>query len=321
MANVGGKVVSNFRETFRIIHKESVYWFPGHMGRGLRQIQQKLKNVDCIIEVHDARVPISGRCRDFQTKVCGIKPHIFVLNKKDLADLSKAKDIERRLNDEGIKNVIFTNFKDQTCKGMQSILPLAINLINESNRYNRTNNPEFAAMIIGVPNVGKSSLINRLRNKYLRKSNATAVGGVAGITRSVLNRIKISEKPPVFVLDTPGILAPYVGDVFSGLKLALAGCLQDHLVGQEIMADYLLFWLNKHRRFQYVDKLDLPRPSDDILEVLTLVASKLDKVRRIKNYDGKLIVRPDYVMAAEHFLRVFRNGELGPVCLDDDLFK
>lgn len=319
MASLGGKVVSNLRDKFRIVSKDSVHWFPGHMRKGLRQMQQNLKNVDCIIEVHDARVPISGRCRDFRNTVSGLKPHILVLNKKDLADLTRAEEYRKALAEEGFEHVVFTNFKDQKCQGMQSILPLAIKLIENSPRYNRAESSDFSAMIIGVPNVGKSSLINRLRNKYLHRGNATAVGGVPGITRSVLTKIKISEKPPVFVLDTPGILTPYVRDVFSGLKLALVGCLQDHLVGQEIIADFLLFWLNKQRKFEYVDQLKLSQPNDNILEVLTEIAINLNKTKKIRNFDGQRIVRPDYIFAAEHFIRTFRNGELGPVCLDDDI--
>ncbi|XP_011306171.1 mitochondrial GTPase 1-like isoform X3 [Fopius arisanus] len=176
-------------------------------------------------------------------------------------------------------------------------------------------------MVIGVPNVGKSSLINRLRNKHLKKGNATAVGGVAGITRSVLTKIKVSEKPPVYVLDTPGILAPYIRDVISGLKLALVGCLQDHLVGPQVIADYLLFWLNKNQRFDYVEKLGLQAPTDDILQLLTISAVKMGKSKKIKRFDGQLIVRPDFNFAAEHFLRVFRTGELGGVCLDNDIVE
>lgn len=319
MASVGGKVTQTFRDKFRVIHKESVQWFPGHMRKGLRQMQQKLKGVDCIIEVHDARLPLSGRSQEFRNTISGLKPHIFVLNKMDLADMSKESLIREKLKSEGYENIIFTNFMDQKCDGMKSILPLSIKLIEESNRYNRMKETEYVSMIIGVPNVGKSSLINRLRNKYLHKSNATAVGNVAGVTRSVLNRIKINEKPPIYVLDTPGIYTPYVKDITSGLKLASAGCLQDHLVGQEIIADYLLFWLNKQRKFQYVDILGLKNPNDNIMDVLAMVALKMGKIKKIKNYDGQLIDKPDFNYAAEHFLRIFRTGELGKICLDEDI--
>ncbi|XP_034950051.1 mitochondrial GTPase 1 isoform X2 [Chelonus insularis] len=290
MANVGGNVTSKFRDKFRLVHKELINWFPGHMQKGLKQMQQKLKSVDCIVEVHDARIPISGRYERFRHSVSGLKPHIFVLNKKDLADLSQKQEWEKRLHHDGIKNIIYTNFKDQKCKGMQSILPLACKLIEESERYNRVEASDFSVMIIGVPNVGKSSLINRLRNKYLHKSNATAVGPIAGVTRSVLTKIKISEKPPVYVLDTPGILTPNIRDIETGLKLALVGCLQDHLVGQEVLADYLLYWLNKNQRFEYVDKLELKKPNDNIFEVLATVAIRMKKMKRIKTYNNEIML-------------------------------
>ncbi|XP_063973921.1 mitochondrial GTPase 1 [Diachasmimorpha longicaudata] len=318
MSSLGGKVLPPFRQVFRVPPRDSLHWFPGHMHKGLRQMQQKLKSVDIIIEVHDARIPLSGRYDQFKHTISGIKPHIFVLNKKDLTDLSKARYFEERLKSEGINNVIWTNFKDQQCKGMHSILPTTLKLIEESKRYNRATQEDYAAMVIGVPNVGKSSLINRLRNKHLRKANATAVGGIAGITRSVLTKIKVSEKPAVYVLDTPGILAPYIKNAISGLKLALVGCLQDHLVGPQVIADYLLFWLNKNGRFEYVEKLGLRAPTDDILEVLTISAVKMGRSKRIKSLEGQWITRPDFNYAAEHFLRLFRTGELGGVCLDTD---
>lgn len=284
-------------------------------------MEQRLKNVDCVIEVHDARIPLSGRFTEYRSTVTGLKPHIFVLNKKDLADRSRENTIRSRLANDGIENVLFTDFRDQQCKGLKQLLPLAIKLMSESNRYNRTENEEFAMMVIGVPNVGKSSLINRLRNKHLNKGNATAVGGVAGITRSVLMRIKINEKPAVYLLDTPGILEPQVRDVITGFKLAAVGCMQDHLVGPENIADFILFWLNKRSRFEYVKKLELPEANDNIFEVLTLIAKNLGKTMKQRNVEGGVIVRPDYRFAAEHFIKIFRTGELGRVCLDDDLME
>ncbi|XP_044021104.1 mitochondrial GTPase 1 [Aphidius gifuensis] len=319
MANVGGNVAKTFRDKFRVIHKETVQWFPGHMRKGLRQMQQKLKSIDCIIEVHDARLPLTGRLQEFRNTVSGLKPHILVLNKMDLADMSKESIIRKKLKAEGYDKIIFTNFKDQTCQGMKSLLPISVELIEQSNRYNRMTEIEYVTMIIGAPNVGKSSLINRLRNNYLHKGNATAVGNLAGVTRSVLTRIKINEKPLVYLLDTPGIYTPYVRDIYAGLKLALVGSLQDHLVGQEIIADYLLFWLNKQRKFEYVEKLGLKEPNDNIIDVLAMVALKMGRVKKIKNYDGQYIQRPDFVYAAEHFIRIFRTGELGRICLDEDI--
>lgn len=195
------------------------------------------------------------------------------------------------------------------------MLPMVKEMIVNSDRFNRTG-PEMTLMIIGVPNVGKSSLINILRNRHLRAKSAAAVGAVAGITRSVLHRIKISEEPPIYLIDTPGILEPKVKDVESGLRLALCGCLQDHLVGNDVIADYLLYWLNKNNRFQYMELLGLKEPCDDILTVLTEGAIHLGRFKRFKNYDGGIVERPDIEQAAIAFIKNFRQGHFGKTCLD-----
>ncbi|XP_066595580.1 mitochondrial GTPase 1 [Prorops nasuta] len=321
MANIGGKVMNNFRDKFKVVRKDTLQWFPGHMSKGIKQMQSALKRIDCIIEVHDARIPISGRHANFKKTITGVKPHILVLNKLDLADLSYKNHIISQLNNEGIEHVIFTNFNSQVCKGMKTLLPLAKNLIMNSNRYNRTAEDSFSIMIVGVPNVGKSSLINRLRNEHLQKGNATKVGAIAGITRSVLTRIKISEEPTIYVLDTPGILSPEVKDVDTGLKLALVGCLQDHLVGTMTLADYLLFTLNKQRRFEYVNVLNLLEPTDSIKKLLTSLCLKKRLFQRVKTVHNQMSTIPNYEFASQNFIKLFRAGEFGKFCLDKDLLK
>lgn len=317
MTNTGGKVVANLRKKF--VSPIAVRWFPGHMTKGLKQMQQRLKNVDCILEVHDARVPISGRYADFSRTLTGLKPHIFVLSKIDLADTNYMKNIVSSLNREGLSNIIFTNLKDNCCKGAKKILPLATKLMLNSERYNRSTLESYTMMVIGVPNVGKSSLINRLRNNHLHLGKATQVGAQAGITRAVLTQIKISEDPIIYLIDTPGILAPSINDIHAGFKLALAGCLQDHVVGSHLLADYLLFWLNKNSRFEYVDVLGLPEPNDDLSHVLIFIAAKLEKTVRLKNFNGRLEIKPDLKYAADYFVDLFRKGKFGSYCLDSDL--
>ncbi|XP_067015412.1 mitochondrial GTPase 1 [Anabrus simplex] len=307
-----------FRECFNVVSKDVLHWFPGHMGRGLKQMQQKLKSVDCIIEVHDARIPFSGRNSDFKHTVSSVKPHILVLNKKDLIDHRLYPRIEQKLKEEGISRVLFTNCRDHKCSGVKRVVPLASDLISSSDRFNRSEQKEVCMMVIGVPNVGKSSLINALRNKYLKKSGVAHVGAVAGITRSVQNRIKIRQDPPVFLLDTPGILTPTIRDVEAGLRLAVCACLQDHLVGEDIIADYLLYILNKSGNFNYTKLMGLDEPTDDIGVVLTKGAVKLGKMKKIHNYDGQYIVKPDLVASAHHFLKAFRQGNLGRITLDED---
>lgn len=282
-------------------------------------MHQKLKSVDCIIEVHDARIPFSGRNPEFQNTIAGgVKPHILVLNKKDLITPKEQKSIQRQLADrERLEHVLFTNCKDQQCAGVRKLMPLANDLISNSARFNREGEKDFCIMIIGVPNVGKSSLLNVLRNRHLKKKSVAQVGGIAGITRSVMEKIKISEDPLLYMIDTPGILEPKIADDEMGMKLALVGCLPDHLVGEDLIADYLLYWLNKQSRFEYVPLMGLEQPTDSIAELLVAGANKLNIQRKIKRTDGQIMLMPDVLQSAKHFIKLFRQKALGPINLDN----
>lgn len=285
-------------------------------------MQQKLKSVDLVIEVHDARIPFSGRNEEFKYTVTGLKPHILVLNKKDLINRTWYSSIAHQLKeDERLEHVLFTNCKDQSCAGIRRLMPLAKKLIADSDRFNRENEKEFCMMVIGVPNVGKSSIINVLRNRHLKKTGAAAVGAVAGITRSVLNRIKISEDPKAYLIDTPGIMMPTIRDTNAGLKLALCGCTQDHLVGDALIADYLLFRLNKIGNFDYVDLMGLDGPTDSIEDVLIAGAKKLGSVQKIRTIENEVKLRLNTDVAAKFMLKQLRTGTLGKIFLDDELLR
>nr|KAF6457645.1 hypothetical protein HJG63_013668 [Rousettus aegyptiacus] len=256
-----------WRQSFPLDGRDVARWFPGHMAKGLKKMQSSLKLVDCIIEVHDARIPLSGRNPLFQ-ETLGIKPHVLVLNKMDLADLSEQQKIIRHLEREGLKNIIFTNcVKDENVK---QIVPVVTELVGSSYRYHRG---------------------------------------------------EVCERPPVFLLDTPGVLAPRIGSVETGLKLALCGTVLDHLVGEETLADYLLYTLNRHQLLGYVQHYGLGGACDDVVSVLKRVAVRLGKTQRVKVLTGTgdvNVIQPNYTAAARDFLRTFRSGLLGPVMLDRD---
>ncbi|KAL9891932.1 mitochondrial GTPase 1 isoform 1-T1 [Glossina fuscipes fuscipes] len=312
----------SFRQSYKLVTKQPIRWFPGHMNKGIRQMQQKLKAVDCIIEVHDARIPFSGRNTDFQHTLIGenIKPHILVLNKKDLITTKDQANIKEILQEsERLKHVLFTNCKNQQCSGIKRLMPLANEIILNSARYNREGEKDFCVMIIGVPNVGKSSLINVLRNRNLHKKSVAQVGGIAGITRSVMEKIKINENPLMYMIDTPGILEPKIKNDEMGMKLALAGCLPDHLVGEDLIADYLLYWLNKNSRFDYVAAVGLEKPTDNILELLVTYANKLSVRRKMKRNDGQIVIVPDILHSAREFIKLFRQTKFGLINLDSQL--
>lgn len=310
--------VGQFRTGFDFGAREVAHWFPGHMAKGLKQMRASLKSVDCIVEIHDARIPFSGRNPVFQ-ETLDVRPHLLILNKMDLADLSNKQRIMHKLEKNGVKNVLFTDCLKQRDENIKKLVPMVVEIIESHPRFNRDENTNFCLMVIGVPNVGKSSLINSLRRTNLKKGRASRVGGEPGITRAILTRIQVCERPIVHLLDTPGVLPPKIQSVETGMKLALCGTILDHLVGEDIIADYLLYSLNRLGKFSYVEKYDLQEPSDDIQHVLKRIAVKLGKTQRVKAITGVgniTITVPNYTAAAYDFIRTFRKGELGHVMLD-----
>lgn len=195
----------NFRKKCPFVSKDLLRWFPGHMNKGLKQMQRALISVDCVIEVHDARIPFTGRNPVFTSTLTGAKPHILVLNKKDLTVPSLIPRVKDQLKSEqGIQHVIHTNGKDQSCRGIKALKPIMIELIKDSNRYNRSEEGDYNVMIMGVPNVGKSSLINMMRSTNMKMGHSLQTGAKAGVTRSMHQKIRICNEPKIFMLDTPG---------------------------------------------------------------------------------------------------------------------
>ncbi|XP_060710054.1 mitochondrial ribosome-associated GTPase 1 [Hemiscyllium ocellatum] len=316
----GGAALAGLRlrTSFEFGNREVAKWFPGHMAKGLKKMQASLKKVDCIIEVHDARIPLSGRNPMFQ-EALGVRPHLLVLNKMDLADLTSKQRILRQLEQQRIQNILFTDCLRDRDVNVKKIVPAVTELIQKSDRFHRTENLEYCLMVIGVPNVGKSSLINAMRRMYLKKGKASRVGGEPGITRAVLTKIQVCERPLIYLLDTPGVFSPRIESLEVGMKLALCGTILDHLVGEEIIADYLLFTLNKQQKFDYVERYQLGEPCDDLQTVLKKIAVKLGKTQKVKAITGVgdiNILMPNYSAAAYDFIRAFRKGELGKVMLD-----
>ncbi|KAK1791829.1 hypothetical protein P4O66_013811, partial [Electrophorus voltai] len=278
------------RSAFDFGQRETARWFPGHMAKGLKQMRARLRSTDCIIEIHDARI--------------SFERHPSVL-----------KQLER----EGVKNVLFTDCLKQRDDSVKKIVPLVTKLIENAARFHREENRSYCLMVIGVPNVGKSSLINALRRTNLKKGKASRVGGEPGITKAILTKIQVCERPIIHLLDTPGVLPPNIENIETGMKLALCGTILDHLVGEDVIADYLLFSLNRLQQFGYVERYDLEAPCDDIQHVLKHIAVKLGKTQRVKAITGVGDITmkvPNYTAAAYDFIRAFRKGELGKVMLD-----
>ncbi|XP_066015427.1 mitochondrial ribosome-associated GTPase 1-like [Pocillopora verrucosa] len=310
---------ASFRPSFRLPEHfhPSIFlkWFPGHMAKGFRKMQLKLPKCDCVVEVHDARIPFTGRNPKFQNNLSS-RPHVLVLNKMDLIGMAKQREILRQLESEGTRAVL-TDSKSQYHYSIKRVVPAILEAVKDA-EYEGTyirSNPDkpYNILTCGLPNTGKSSLINALRRKYLRKGKATRVGAVPGITRSMQEKIKVCDEPVTYMIDTPGVVAPYIPTAEIGMKLALIGCFKDHIVGEELIADYLLYILNKEKRFEYVESFGLRNPSDNVNFVMRQWAKKLNAT-----ISGGV---PDYRRAHVDFLKRFRTGMLGHILLDRQLLR
>jgi len=309
------------RQSFSV-EKAKLNFFPGHMNRGMQKMQAQLSRVDCFLEIHDARIPFSGRNPNFYTKLTAIRPHILVFNKMDLVNRDEREEIREIImdNEPHLSDVIWTNANTQFPPSVKSIMSIATEAI-ERNAYHAVK-PERHFMMIGVPNTGKSAMINALRRTFVRKANIKGkVEPHAGATRSVQERIKLLDKPLTYIFDTPGISTPSVGEVEGTMRLAACGCLKDADIGLDVIVDYLLYYFNKRGMFEYVPLFELEEPTDNVYDLLLGIAKRSGLTHRIRDPTsmiGKRRLRYNTFQAAEVFLKHYRKGDLGRFILDDD---
>eukprot|EP00160_Parvularia_atlantis_P022171 Unigene98_Nuclearia_a/m.314 Unigene98_Nuclearia_a/g.314 ORF Unigene98_Nuclearia_a/g.314 Unigene98_Nuclearia_a/m.314 type:complete len:345 (+) Unigene98_Nuclearia_a:27-1061(+) len=283
----------------------NVHWFPGHMARGLRLMREALRRVDVVVEVRDARLPLTS-VNPHVERLAANHDRIVVYNKADLANSNMQAVIARAFEQHtALPPPLFTNALEN--RNLHEIVRLAHN-VGRHKAGPLVYRPEVTMMVVGIPNVGKSSLINALRRLGTRKGKAAAVGSLPGVTRTVMGRIKVLDSPPTYMIDTPGVFVPHVPDQTSGLKLGLIAAIKDHLVGELVLADFLLYTLNRIGSTAYLAPCGLREPSDDITVVLTALSRRVGAVLR----QGE----PDLDLAARHFLTSYREGRLGRYTLD-----
>ncbi|WP_434511607.1 ribosome biogenesis GTPase YlqF [Desulfitobacterium sp. AusDCA] len=271
----------------------SIQWFPGHMAKAKRLLADQLKWVDVVIELGDARLPESSRNPLLQ-ELLGSKPKMILLNKADLAD--------PQWTDRWLKELRKTSpvlaVSAVSGFGVGKIVPELERIVagkNDRLAAKGVRSRSIRAMVVGIPNIGKSSLINQLIGSAKAKT-----GNKPGVTRG--NQwIRIHEK--VELLDTPGLLWPKFDDPEVGKKLAAAGAIRDEVLNLEELSDWLLGWLKKY----YPTTL-----SRYTKEVSTVTLEEIGRSRGCLVKGGHV----DLLKAAQIFLREFRSGALGKVTLD-----
>lgn len=279
----------------------SIQWFPGHMTKTRRNIEQDIKLVDVVIELLDARIPIASRNPDIDSLTRG-KPRVVVLNKADMADKERTEEWVRYF----LKNNIRVCVTDcQSGRGTDKVIGEVRNVLSDKIEANakRGINKSIRMMIVGVPNVGKSSFINKIS-----KRASTKVGDKPGVTRGK-QWIRLGNG--FELLDTPGILWPKFEDENVGYKLAFTGAIKDEILDPEELACALIGAL---RTVGYENNLceryKLPKPDGTVTsyEILELIGKNRGFLR-----SGGVI---DTERAAKILLDEFRGCKLGCISLE-----
>ena len=212
----------------------NIQWYPGHMTKTRRQIEADLKLVDAVCEIVDARIPMSSRNPDIDT-ICGNKPRIIVLNRMDLADPNATKIWSDYFKKKGFAAVA-TDCKSR--KGINSFQPAVRAVLKEKLERDaaRGLNRPLKVMIVGIPNVGKSTLINQISGRKGAKAENRP-----GVTRG---KQWVTVDPGLLLLDTPGILWPKFEDPEVGMMLAYTGAVKENIIDVEELACHLaeLLW-------------------------------------------------------------------------------
>ena len=273
----------------------TIQWFPGHMAKARREITEKLKMIDVVFELVDARIPLASR-NPMIDEILGQKPRIVLLNKADLADPKVTSMWENYFSDRGIPSLAI-NSKDG--KGIKKIEPLAHELVKEKFDKMRAKGivkpRAVRALIVGIPNVGKSTIINRMAGK-----NIAVTGDKPGVTKK---QQWIKAGKTLELLDTPGILWPKFEDQSIGLKLAVTGAIKETLLDFTEVVLFAINYLKEHYQERLIERYNLSDIPEDPLPLF----EEIGKKRGCIMSGGEV----DLEKTAEIVLRDLRSEKLG----------
>lgn len=272
-----------------------IHWYPGHIAKAERQLKEKLNLCDVVIEVLDARIPFSSMYNNIKSLLGG-KPRLILLNKADLTDKQELKSFIEKIKEESENPVMVTDAKNSKDLApiVKKVLELAEPKIQAQMAKGLLRRPA-RVMVVGMPNVGKSSIINKLT-----KTSKTKVGAKAGVTRQQ-QWVRINKD--LDLLDTPGIIPMRQDDQIAATKLAFVNSVSENTYDNETIAQELLNILSKKYETQLKEYYNV--------EDLTL-----ESIAKSRNWivSGS---EPDIERTATFILKYFRDGKLGKFILDE----
>ena len=274
---------------------ESINWYPGHMKKTRELISENLKLVDMVIEVIDARIPVSSR-NPIIDEIVGKKPRIVLLNKSDLSDAAQNRAWGEHFESQGYYGMAMNCMSGG---GVKELFRLLEKLKADKNKEQVRNKP-FRLMIVGVPNVGKSSLINRMTGK-----KSTKTGDRPGVTKG---KQWLTLSNGMQLLDTPGILWPKFEDPRAGLDLAFCGSIKDEILDTATLALELIKVLQAEYPEQLIARYKIDEVCEEALDTMDAIALKRGWI-----LSGRRI---DYERCGRTVLDEFRAGLIGRITLE-----
>ena len=276
----------------------SIHWFPGHMNKALHEVEERIKIIDVVIELFDARAPLSSLNEDLE-KAIKNKKRVYVFTKSDLADSNQTLLWKKHFTSENVK-VIVTNLNDKNAYKLVSDAVIELGKSKWAKEMARGMKPQpIRTMVIGIPNVGKSSLIN-----ILAKRKVAGVQNKPGYTRGE-QWIKVNKD--FLLLDTPGILPMSYEDKEKASKLALIGSIRDDILPNSDLVDYLLDLLKN----KYPEALK-ERFGIDTITTRKEVTTSISDRRKLVRKNNEL----DLEKAESLLLKEFKDGLLGKITLE-----
>ncbi len=273
-------------------------WFPGHMTKAMRQMKEDMKLIDLVIELLDARIPFSSRNPEIDT-LGQNKARLVLLNKADLADENQNNRWVEYFKEKGIIALKINSKNKQGIKEINNAVSVACREKIERNKKRGILNRPIRAMVVGIPNVGKSTFINAYAGK-----NCAKTGNKPGVTKGK-QWIRLNKN--LELLDTPGILWPKFDDQTIGMHLAFIGSMNDHILDISELAYQLIKLLN-HLYPNVIRERYSIEGNDDPLQVMYQIA----EARGCKRKGNQ----PDLEKTSGLLLDDFRNGKLGRITLE-----
>ncbi|HEN0728453.1 TPA: ribosome biogenesis GTPase YlqF [Streptococcus agalactiae] len=272
----------------------TIQWFPGHMSKARRQVQENIKHVDFVTILVDARLPLSSQ-NPMLTKIVGDKPKLMILNKADLADPIRTKEWRDFYESQGLKTLAINSKEQSTVKKVTDIAKILMSDKIAKLRGRGIQKETLRTMIIGIPNAGKSTLMNRLAGKKI-----AVVGNKPGVTKG---QQWLKSNKELEILDTPGILWPKFEDELVGLKLALTGAIKDQLLPMDEVTIFGLNYFKTYYPDRLKDRFKSINLEDEAPEIIMALTQKLG-------------YRDDYDRFYNLFVKEVRDGKLGRYTLD-----